>query len=275
VCLTERRVRHAVLTVLRRSNNAGQEFPHGHACVSNALIGPRRPRRSTTRSVGGIGRAGADRYHRRITTTEDPAVADPVGHEAEAPAPAAEAEAEAEAAAEAAAGTPTQTVSRLRGAGVQVDGRRVAGVIVVAVLASLAILAVALAVIGAHDNAQIDELHHDGVPVTFTVSSCRGNLGGSGSNVAGYSCFGSYTLDGHRYSGPLPGMAYRPNGSRVPSIAVPGDPALVSPVTVVDAQHASDRVYVLPIVFGVSFLAGAGLVLQRWRRHRADGATPT
>ena len=41
----------------------------------------------------------------------------------------------------------------------------------------------------------------------------------------------------------------------MPSIAVPGDPALVSPVAIVNAQQASNGVFIVPIVLGVILLA--------------------
>ncbi len=118
-------------------------------------------------------------------------------------------------------GGPVDRVGQLRGAGVQVDGRRVAQVAIGIVLATLAVLAIVFTVAAVHTNQQDDRLHDDGVPVTFTVTGCLGLLGGSGSNAAGYSCHGTYTLDGHRYAEPLPGNDFHRPGSTVPAVAVP------------------------------------------------------
>ena len=86
------------------------------------------------------------------------------------------------------------------------------------VLATLAVLVVVFAVVGAHKNHQIDELHNQGVAVAVTVTACQGLLGGSGSNGAGYACRGSYELDGHHYNEPLPGTAlHAPGPSSAPS----------------------------------------------------------
>ena len=130
-------------------------------------------------------------------------------------------------------------VGQLRGAGVAVDRRRVGQVVIGIVLATLAILAIVFTVVGVHTNQQDDRLHRDGVPVTFTVTGCLGLLGGSGSNAAGYSCHGMYTLDGRRYSEQLPGDSFHRPGSTVAAIAVPGDPALVSPASIVATEHSS------------------------------------
>jgi hypothetical protein len=167
---------------------------------------------------------------------------------------------------------PADRVGTLRGAGVQVDARRVGQVALGLVLAALAVLTIAFTVIGVHKNQQADRLHNDGVPVTFTVTGCLGLLGGSGSNAAGYSCHGTYGLDGHRYTELLPGTAFHAPGSAVSAVAVPGDPALVSPTSIVRNEHSSSSVFILPAVLGLLFvlLLGMVLLLQR-RRVAADG----
>ncbi len=153
----------------------------------------------------------------------------------------------------------------LRGADVQIDGRYVAAIVVGIVLVTLAVLVVVFALIGIHKNRQINNLHDRGVPVVVTVTSCQGLLGGSGSNGAGYSCRGTYELGGHGHNELLPGTAFHAPGATVPSVAVPGDPALVSPVSILDSEHASDSVYVVPGVLLVILVAIVG-VLMFWRR---------
>lgn len=158
-------------------------------------------------------------------------------------------------------------VGKLRGAGVQVDSRRLARLGIAIVLVTLGALTVGFTVAGVHKNQQTDELHAQGVPVTVTVTGCLGLLGGSGSNAAGYSCHGTYTLHGHHYSEPLPGSAFHGPGSTIASVAVPGDPALVSPASIVDAQHSSASVFILPAVFGgVLVLLIATLVVRSRRK---------
>jgi hypothetical protein len=168
---------------------------------------------------------------------------------------------------------PTDRVGQLRGAGVSVDGRRVGQVAIGIVLVTLLVLTIVFTLVGIHTNQQNDRLHNDGVPVTFTVTGCLGLLGGSGSNAAGYSCHGTYSLDGKTYSEQLPGDSLHRPGSTVPSVAVPGDPALVSPASIVATEHSSAGVFVLPIIFFVVLLVLVALlvVLRRRRQGSASG----
>jgi hypothetical protein len=164
-------------------------------------------------------------------------------------------------------------VAPLRGAGVQIDGRQVARVLLGIVLVTLAVLAVVFTVIGIHNNRQIDQLRNQSVPVAVTITSCQGLLGGSGSNGAGYFCRGTYALGGHRYDEALPGTALHAPGSVVRAVAVPSDPTLVSPVSVVDAEHASDSVFILPAVLLVVFVAILVVLVLRRRRTPAGDRT--
>jgi hypothetical protein len=171
---------------------------------------------------------------------------------------------------------PRDRVGQLRGAGVEVDSRRIGRVAVGILLATLAILAVVFTVVAVHTNNQDDRLHNDGVPVTFTVTGCLGLLGGSGSNAAGYSCRGTYSLEGHSYNEPLPGVAFHRPGSTVAAIAVPGDAALVSPASIVATEHSSAGAYVLPVILWVLLLLLVVLllVLRRWRKATASADGP-
>ena len=159
-------------------------------------------------------------------------------------------------------------VGALRGAGVQVDARRLGRVALVLVVVILGVLSVVFAVVGINKNDQIDELHSSGVPVTFTVEGCLGLLGGSGSNAAGYFCHGTYVLDGHRYSEPLPGTSFYRPGAAVHALAVPGNPSLVSPVTIADSERTSNGLFVVSAVLGVLFVAGVVWIVVLWRRDR-------
>lgn len=168
---------------------------------------------------------------------------------------------------------PDDRVAPLRGAGVEINGRQVARVVLGIVLATLAVLAVAFTVIGIHNNRQIDQLRNQGVPVAVRVTSCQGLLGGSGSNAAGYTCRGTYELGGHRYNEVLPGTALHAPGTVVRAVAVPSDPTLVSPVSVVDAEHASASVFILPAVLLVALVALLVVLALRRRRTHARNRT--
>ena len=124
----------------------------------------------------------------------------------------------------------SEPLSTLRGAGVNYDARKVGWVAVGLCLVTLAVLVVIFTVAGVHRNSQINRLHHDGVPVTVTVTHCLALMGGSGSNAAGYSCSGTFTVHGRHFTESLPGTSFHAVGSSLPAIVVPNDPALVSPV---------------------------------------------
>jgi uncharacterized membrane protein len=168
-----------------------------------------------------------------------------------------------------AGGEPEDRVAALRGAGVGgVDTRLLGRIIVWVVLVTLAVLVVVFSLVGVHKNQQYNRLHNDGVPVTFTVSTCTGLVGGSGSNPVGYVCHGRYTLNGRPYSEQLPGNDFHRPGSTVPAIAVPGDPALVSPSAMVATEHSSTGVFVVPLILLVILALLVALVFVRYRKQR-------
>jgi hypothetical protein len=140
-------------------------------------------------------------------------------------------------------------------------------------LVTLAVLVIVFTVAGVHRNSQINELRHDGVPVTVTVTHCLGLMGGSGSNAAGYSCTGSFTIHGTRYTETLPGSGFHDVGSTVTATVVPHDPALVSPNSILRSEHASNTVFLLPLILLVVLALLVALVALV-RRRRRDVAAP-
>jgi hypothetical protein len=150
---------------------------------------------------------------------------------------------------------------------VEVDGRRVARSLTGAFVAVLAAVVVVLFIAGAHKNAEIMGLRRNGVPVDVTVSSCRGLLGGSGSNGAGYSCRGAFVLDAKRYNVAIPGATLHAPGTTVPLVTIKSDPGLVATVEQVKSDHASWTVFVLPTVLLVVL---AALLALSAIRHRRD-----
>jgi len=166
-------------------------------------------------------------------------------------------------------------LSRLRGAAVEADARRVGAVVSWLCVAALTSLVVALFVAGADKNSEITQLRRQGVPVEVTVSSCLGLMGGSGSNVAGYSCKGSFTHDGHRYRTQLPGTALHPRGFKLRAVAVVDDPGLVSTPAAVASEHPSTTVFILPGLLSLVLALAVGILVRKTPRLWASsGKSP-
>jgi hypothetical protein len=159
-------------------------------------------------------------------------------------------------------------VTKLRGAGVDVDPRRagwaVAGVCLVAVIATAVVLFVA----GVNKNSQATNLQQHGVPVAVTVTGCQGLLGGSGSNAAGYACTGVYHYGGQHFTKTIPGIAFFRTGSVVRGVVVPSDPGLLSTPQAVANQRASWKVFIAPAVLLLVALVGIAIMFRIARRNR-------
>ena len=165
---------------------------------------------------------------------------------------------------------PDQPVTTLRGASVAVDARRAGQVVLGVVLAAMAVLAAVLLVAGIQRNARIERLRTSGVPVEVTTTGCRGLLGGSGSNAAGYVCTGTFTFDGRQHVATLPGSTLHTPGSTMRAVMDPSDPSYLASPASVATDQASAKVFILP---GVLLLVVAGVlgVVALRRRGRADG----
>jgi hypothetical protein len=92
------------------------------------------------------------------------------------------------------AGTIVDVPRSLRGPAVAGVGRRFWLVVSALALGAAAVVLVASFVTTASDNARITRLKSHGIPVAVTVTTCFGNLAGSGSNVSSFTCHGRYTV---------------------------------------------------------------------------------
>jgi hypothetical protein len=162
----------------------------------------------------------------------------------------------------------SEPTSTLRGARVDVDIRRLRRPVAVIVMAALAVATVAAFVSGANKNDHIAALHAHGVRLEMTVTSCLGNLGGSGSNAAGDSCRGGFTLDGHRYVEDIPGNVTRQPGDHLTIVTVPGEPGVLALPASLPHEQTSWRVFILPVVLLVLLVAGCAGIAVRWRQRR-------
>ncbi len=218
-------------------------------------------------------RAGSHRYDLRIdralATTDEGAADEGVDSAASTNGPEPSGLAGAEVTARRIAGQRAP-VTTLRGASVEVDARRVGSFVVALCLLALAAGASILFVAGAQKNAQVTSLRDNGVPVVVKVSGCLGLMGGSGSNLAGYACKGTFTLDGRRYDDDVPGSTFYFPGAEIRAVTVVSDPELLATPRTLAAERASGRVFLLPSFLLVVLLLLLGLVISRrtGRRRR-------
>jgi len=159
----------------------------------------------------------------------------------------------------------TTTHASLRGPGARnVDGRFwfVAGA---ALLAVFAVIIVVSFISATNDNARIDRLKDHGVAVRVTVTSCVGNIGGSGSNAAGYTCHGSYSVHGVRYDEVIGSKTtFSTTGTHVRAIADPERPSTIEVASSVAKSSSSHSVYLVPSLLTLLFLV---LSIALRRRH--------
>jgi hypothetical protein len=167
---------------------------------------------------------------------------------------------------------PDRALTTLRGASVAVDPHRAAQVAIAICWAVLAVLVVVLFLVGIHKNDQINSLKQHGVAVEDTVDSCSGLLGGSGSNAAGFRCWGTFTLGGDRYTKDIPGTVLRAPGSKVAAVADPSEPGLITTASALANEHASASVFIAPAILLAVLALLTGVLASRVRaggRHPA------
>jgi hypothetical protein len=156
-----------------------------------------------------------------------------------------------------------------------VHAKTVTRAALISVVVGLLVCAGILLAAGLHENAQITDLKDHGVDVTVTFTGCIGQLGGSGSNAAGYVCRGSYRYQAVTYNRVIPGSIRRAPGSTAQVVIASDNPTLVSTTTALAAAQASDRVLIIPALLTVAALALGTVTLRRARRHTTSARTPS
>lgn len=158
-------------------------------------------------------------------------------------------------------------VTTLRGPQAASMGRsfwRIAGAICL-VLVAVAILVSFLSV--RNDNARLERMRANGIPVTVTVLNCVGNIGGSGSNAAGYTCHGRYRLDGTTYHEIIGAMTtFWTSGSEVKGVVDPSQHSTVMQASALESRRTSPKSYLVDELLTAVFLALAVAFLRSTRR---------
>ena len=155
----------------------------------------------------------------------------------------------------------------------EVDSRRVARGLTGAGVIALAAVTVALFAAAVHKNSQMTSLRQHAVPIEVTVTGCLGVLGGSGSNAAGYSCRGTFVLDGKRHAGTIPGGTLLAPGTTVRMVTVESHPGLIATIHQAESDHTSSAVFILPTVLLVILATLVTAIAVRSRRNRESACS--
>lgn len=153
----------------------------------------------------------------------------------------------------------------LRGASVDVNSQKVLRFVFVLVALALAVLSASFFVSGLHRNANISDLQRHGVRVSVTITTCTGELGGSGSNLADFRCEGTFTLHGQRFHDTVPGSGFRATGSTVFFITARNSPSLLATMRTVRDERSSWSVFILPFILLALLIASVTIVARRRR----------
>ena len=137
---------------------------------------------------------------------------------------------------------------------------------------ALGLILVAAAIVVAfvsatNDNARIARIRANGIPVTVTVSGCVGSLGGSGSNIVGYTCQGDYRVAGTNYHETIGSMTrLAAPGTLVRAVVDPSQHSSLVLASAARTATASPRVYVLSGVLSVMLALLTLVYVRRVRR---------
>jgi hypothetical protein len=158
----------------------------------------------------------------------------------------------------------------LRGAPVEVNTRQVIRILIALIVVTLAVLSVTFFLSGLHRNSDVTSLQQHGVSVSVKVTTCTGELGGSGSNLADYRCVGTFILNGQRFRDTIPGNVFRATDSRAEFVTAKNNPGLLATSLQVRTEHASWSVFILPFVLLVVLKAFLTVVARRPKRRTID-----
>lgn len=163
---------------------------------------------------------------------------------------------------------PHDVVS-LRGPAAQSIGRRFWTSAAAVLLALLATVVVVTFVSAVNDNARISRLKTHGEAVVVTVTSCVGNLGGSGSNAANYTCEGTYRIGGARYQETIGSKtSFSSPGDLIRAVADPARPSTIEVASAVATSSSSSSAYVVPGLLALMFVALGGEFARRLSTSR-------
>jgi hypothetical protein len=124
-----------------------------------------------------------------------------------------------------------------------------------------------------NNNSRVDRMKSRGIAVEVTVTNCAGNLGGSGSNGAGYTCSGYYTVGRVTYREPIGSMVtFAASGTRVRGVVDPSHHGTVVLASAVLTSVASRSAYLATGLLTLVLIVLTLVFLRVARRTRSfDG----
>jgi hypothetical protein len=121
-----------------------------------------------------------------------------------------------------------------------------------------------------HDEARYQRLTHNGLGVIATITDCIGNLGGSGSNGAGFTCNATYDVAARQESAVLVGQsAFLAPHTHVSALVDPDNLGYVVARTQLDGLNPS-ATSLWPSATTLALVAGWLI----WRRARNARTSP-
>lgn len=164
--------------------------------------------------------------------------------------------------------TSEDRVAPLRGPAVVNVGRTpwlVAGALGLLALSAIVVVSFLSAV---NDHARLHRLQSAGIDVSIKVLNCTGNIGGSGSNSAGYTCRGSYRVD-HVAFNELIGdkTTLSPAGATLSGVVDPAKHSTVVLASAIKNAHASLVNFVTPLVLALLVVVLARALWRVTRRR--------
>ncbi len=122
-----------------------------------------------------------------------------------------------------------------------------------------------------NDNQRYQRLSAHGIATTIKIGNCTGNLGGSGSNGAGFTCTGTYLVRGQTKTETVAAQStFLAPGSSLPGIVDPANTNFVIASAGLPTLQTSD-VALWPSVLS---LFPIGVMVLVWRRQRAGKPEP-
>ena len=147
---------------------------------------------------------------------------------------------------------------------------RTLGIVVLGVVAVGLVLGIVVALISAgNDNSRTSRLKNQGIHVPVTVTYCLGDLSGSGSTLASYTCHGTYVVHGTTYHEVIGSKStFSKPGTVIAGVADPTQPSTVVTASSAQSTSTSAAPYVIVAVLVLVLIGTLAWMVILIRRRR-------